>query len=854
MSKCRRCDLSAGCRHIRVGGDGAKDLGGEGVLFVGEAPGEVEDAQGKCFVGPTGRLLRSLVARYVGDRFPIRYTNAVRCYPGEADPVRGIMACRGYLLKEIERTNPGRIIALGRVATEALTDERLPITQIVGGFQRSSDITNVTTQFLLHPSACLHNPSLKPYFAETLKQAILRPPPEDWVSLNDTKTVSIRKEATALTVLERATGQRVVALDTEYNTRTNALLCLAIAWEPNKAFVFSDKVLKRRRVIAAFEKLLATTRMAGHNWKFDVWVLIKAMGIDPEIVLHYDNWWEDTLTYRKLDYPEQLANLDLCGWMVGMGGHKAELFGLLGTANKEVKTIGDRYEQAYYNYPEVVMRYCGWDTIATRRLVTFYERKMRREGHWQLWEEIFGPLGAALLQMEYNGLPVNREALDALDERFKAEMERELIAIRSSRVVKRLCANWDRDISSDEFNPKSAPQMRDLMFSKYGLDMKVREFTPTGLGKVDKHTVKAAKKRSPVVLEHISEFNRIKSKHGTFVKGYRGRIASDGALHTSYKQGGTGTHRLSSSDPNLQNVPNRWWEEDKAIRRCFIPHASLESLRALLGLKDDEWFLEVDYSQIEMRIGGDLSNDPVMMDCFRNEIDIHRKTAASVLRCGLDEVGKEQRQAAKPINFGTIFDMSEYGLKENAKKEYDVDLTVDEARMWRRGFFKLYRGYRAWMLREIASATKRGCAYTYWCGEPIARRWLPNLGSRDGGRRGHARRQAINTPVQGGAAMYMMKSLVLLNRMIKDGSLPGVTRLVHTIHDSVIVAVKRSMVNIALQRIGWAMVSHPTVRVPLEVEGKAGPTLADTKEIGVVSSLDAVRPKKTTIYITKGVA
>ncbi len=197
--------------------------------------------------------------------------------------------------------------------------------------------------------------------------------------------------------------------------------------------------------------------------------------------------------------------------------------------------------------------------------------------------------------------------------------------------------------------------------------------------------------------------------------------------------------------------------------------------------------------------------------------------------------------------------MSKYGLRENAKKEYGIDMTLEEAAAWRKDFFKLYRGYRSWMLREIAVGIKRGCAYTYWLGKPYARRWLPEVGSRDVGKCNHAKRQLINTPVQGGAALYMMKALVFINRMLYDGSLPGVCKLVHTIHDSVIVAVKKSMVNIAFQRIAWVMVNQPTLRVPLEVEGKAGPTFADMEVIGKVSGLDSIRPRKTTIWIPKGV-
>lgn len=273
----------------------------------------------------------------------------------------------------------------------------------------------------------------------------------------------------------------------------------------------------------------------------------------------------------------------------------------------------------------------------------------------------------------------------------------------------------------------------------------------------------------------------------------------------------------------MQNIPNRGWEEDKAIRRLFIPHDPLT-----------QSLMELDYSQQELRIACDLSGDPVMLDCFTNDIDIHKRTAADVMECSIDAVTKSQRTAAKPINFGTIFNMTAVGLQRNAKQEYKIEMTLEEAERWRTKFFRLYSGYRAFMLKEIAQSRKRGCAFVYWCGKPYARRWIPDIGSRNGKHSSHAERVAINTPIQGGASLYTLKSLIKLYDMCRNKKLPGVISIVHTIHDSIIAVVDKFVVEEAFDSMARVMVSFPTIRVPLEVEGKAGSSLADMQVVGIL--------------------
>jgi len=825
-------------------------LGGKGILIVGDAPGIQEDTANRVFVGSTGVMLRRLISQTLGNRYPIRYVNAVKCFPGSGDDAldvrQGIAVCRSHLQREIRQSKPERIIALGATAIQSLTGEPLRVNQVVEGWFRRSQYCDITTQFSYHPNAVFYNKALVPFWEQTFTRMLRKPPPSKWKHVSDVTVIEVHTVKKAIHVLRKAQQQKFVAYDVEYNKKTGRVLCYSLAWLPNIAYCLDDRMAINPKVVRELTKLFRTCTMAAHNWKFDAWVSVHCIGVPVEVFLDSSRWWFDTSTLRKLYHPEQDVDLDTAGWAVGMGGHKNQLFEILGRSHN-----GSAYEKAYNDYPQVVMNYCGKDSLACFRLVLHYAKALQREGLWPVWSEVFGPLGTSLFRMEANGLPIDGEAMAALDGRLKRQMNIELNAIRASKVVRRLCQRWDR---KDEFNPKNPHHMRDLLFSKNGLGLRSRAKTPTGLPQVTKHVVKAASEASPI-LARISEFNRISSKHSTNVKGYGRRIRPEtGCIHTDYRQDTARTQRLSSRDPNVQNIPNRGFVEDLAIRRVFVARFMVLygcNERIANQIYDDLLICEADYSQQELRIGADLSNDEMMMHCFLHDIDIHATTASNILQVPIEEVTKPQRTAAKPINFGTIFNQSSRGLQAQAKKDYNVILSDDEAEMWRKGFFKLYRGYRVWMLREISRSKKRGCAYIYWEGKPFGRRWLPDLGHTDRGKRGHAERQSVNTPIQGGASLYTLKSLNMLHMMHYRGELPGVAAIMHTVHDSIWFAVQRAYKRRASKLIGQVMTSLPTVRVPLEVETKVGPNLADMKVVSIVNSRDAERKGPVKVFVTR---
>ena len=825
---CGECHMRGRVKHRNFAGSGEPG----GLLVIADAPSDLDDKTGRPFSDPSGRIAQRLIDASVqrlkentGYKLPVRYEYAVGCSPGKHYVNNYIDNCQWNLRNKIKRAKPTRILTFGTVAQWAVSGEALPLMNVVGGW---THVDGVPVQFCISPAAVLHNKSLRKFWEKTTKRAILQAPPHSWDGPDD---VSVRrvKGKRAVAILDKACKQRVVAFDTEYNNVTNRLLCYAISWEANKAYVFDHKVVQSYRVQKALKRLFKSRAiMVAHNWKFDARVMVASQDFEPELFTADKYWW-DTSSMRKLYNPEQESKLDIAGWMVGMGGHKDQLKAILGRSAK-----GPAYEKAYNEHSKIVRRYCGMDAIACFRLAILYENLLKSEGLWDAWEECMGPIGPALFSMEHTGIRIGREKIEAARKKLQAKIEIILRAIQADRNVQRVInsglmpvpKNYPKD-QPIVFNPGSTAMMREVLFGKKGLKLKPLKKTGKGAASTDAETMDILmRSKSSPLLKHIGEYRRLSKLKGTYVDGIYKRVDSNFFIHTTYRQDVARTGRLSSQDPNLQNIPRPETEEARMIRRLLLP------------LHEDECFLEVDHSQIEIRIAADISGDPEMMSAFLHKKDIHRITASVMLGIKAKDVTKEQRQKAKAVNFGLLYGMSPQGLVDYALNDYGVVLTLAEAKAYRRAFFKTYRVYRTWQIKLLSKARRDGFVNSYWLGNVCRRRWVYDLGSDHGGKRGHADRVVYNTPVQGGASEYTLRNMVVLHKLIRDGKLKYVTAMIGTVHDSIWFSVKKAHVKKAFMEIAKVMVSFPTNGVPLEVEGKAGPSLGDLKEIGTLNSLD----------------
>jgi len=360
-----------------------------------------------------------------------------------------------------------------------------------------------------------------------------------------------------------------------------------------------------------------------------------------------------------------------------------------------------------------VYKYACEDADVTLRLKNVLEKQLREQGAYDLFHDIEMPLVPVLAQMEFNGVRIDTDAL------------RETSALYTQRLQE-----IEQDIYSlagHPFNISSPKQVGEMLFDTLKISAKAKK-TKGGQYSTSEEVLESLRDKHPVV-GRILDYRGLKKLLSTYIDALPALInPRTGRIHTSFNQTVTATGRLSSSNPNLQNIPIRH-EDGREIRRAFIPDDGCE-------------FFSADYSQIELRIMAHLSGDTNMMEAFRLGQDIHAATAAKVYKVPLTEVTRDQRSKAKTANFGIIYGISAYGLSDR------MHVPVKEAKELIDGYFHTYPQVKAYMDSSIALARDKG--YT----ETICRRrcYLPDINSHNAVVRGYAERNAINAPIQGSAA------------------------------------------------------------------------------------------------------
>jgi len=379
---------------------------------------------------------------------------------------------------------------------------------------------------------------------------------------------------------------------------------------------------------------------------------------------------------------------------------------LIGPKGKNQKNMRDLT-------PEEVYKYACEDADVTLRLKNVLEKQLREQGAYDLFHDIEMPLVPVLAQMEFNGVRIDTDAL------------RETSALYTQRLQE-----IEQDIYSlagHPFNISSPKQVGEMLFDTLKISAKAKK-TKGGQYSTSEEVLESLRDKHPVV-GRILDYRGLKKLLSTYIDALPALInPRTGRIHTSFNQTVTATGRLSSSNPNLQNIPIRH-EDGREIRRAFIPDDGCE-------------FFSADYSQIELRIMAHLSGDTNMMEAFRLGQDIHAATAAKVYKVPLAEVTRDQRSKAKTANFGIIYGISAYGLSDR------MHVPIKEAKELIDGYFQTYPQVKAYMDSSIALARDKG--YT----ETICRRrcYLPDINSHNAVVRGYAERNAINAPIQGSAA------------------------------------------------------------------------------------------------------
>ena len=406
-----------------------------------------------------------------------------------------------------------------------------------------------------------------------------------------------------------------------------------------------------------------------------------------------------------------------------------------------------------------------------------------------LYTEIERPLVPVLAAMERTGVAVNRASLA----RASAAAEERLAALAQEIYA----------LAGAEFNISSPKQLGEVLFDRLGLSSAKMKKTKTGYS-TNAEVLEELRDAHPVV-EKVLTYRMWSKLRSTYLEGIGALIRPEtGRVHTSFNQMVTATGRLSSSDPNLQNIPVRT-EEGRAVRALFEPGAGYDAL------------LSADYSQIELRILAHMSGDETLIEAFRHGQDIHARTAAEVFGVPLAAVTPAQRRSAKAVNFGIVYGLSDYGLSQ------DLGISRKEAAGYIERYFERYHGVRTFLDKTVADAHRDGCVTTLYG----RRRALPAINSRNFMQRSFAERMAMNTPIQGTAADLIKIAMIRADEALRAAHVKS--RMLLQVHDELVLEVVDDEIPQVTALLREAMSGAATLAVPLAVDVHTGKNWAEAK-------------------------
>ena len=583
----------------------------------------------------------------------------------------------------------------------------------------------------------------------------------------------VETEEQLLSLIQLLEGAKIISLDTE-TTSTNAieaqLVGLSFAIEEHKAYYVPvpEDNKEAQKIVEKFRPIYenADTLKVGQNIKYDL-----------EVLRNYDVYLQgplfDTMVAHYLLQPEQYHNMDFMAevYLNYNTVHIDELIGPKGKTQKSMRQLA----------PNDVYAYACEDADITLQLKNVLEPKLKEVGVDQLFHEVEMPLIPVLAEMECNGVRIDTAALKETSEVFTERM-----------------LQLEQDIyqaAGKTFNVSSPKQVGDILFGEMKIVDKPKK-TKTGQYVTSEEVLQTLRAKHPIVA-HILDYRALKKLLGTYVDALPKLInPRTGHIHTSFNQAVTATGRLSSSDPNLQNIPVRG-EDGKEIRKCFIPEEGCE-------------FFSADYSQIELRVMAHLSKDANMLEAFREGYDIHAATAAKIYDKPVSEVTRDERTKAKRANFGIIYGITVFGLADR------LNIERAEAKQLIDGYFKMFPQVRDYMEQAKDTAKAQGWVETFF----HRRRYLPDINSGNATVRGIAERNAINAPIQGSAADIIKVAMVRIFQRFKRENVRS--KMILQVHDelnfSVLLEEKQLVERIVMEEMQAA---YP-LDVPLVADGGWG--------------------------------
>lgn len=556
--------------------------------------------------------------------------------------------------------------------------------------------------------------------------------------------------------LQNILTKEIFSLDTE-TTGTDPiraeLVGMSFSFKENQAFYVpvpanrdeAQKIINKFKSVFENEK----TVKVGQNIKYDMLVLSN-YGVEIRGRMF------DTMIAHYVLQPELHHGMDYLA-EVYLKYETIKIEELIGPKGKNQKNMRDLP-------PSAVYKYACEDADVTLKLKHILEKELKEQGVEALFEEIEMPLVPVLAYMERNGVRIDTAALKETSLHFTARMQ---------QIEKEV-----HELAGMEFNIASPKQVGEVLFDRLKIVEKAKK-TKSGQYVTSEDVLESLRGKHEIVGK-ILEHRGLKKLLSTYIDALPQLInPQTGHIHTSFNQTVTATGRLSSSNPNLQNIPVRN-EDGKEIRKAFIPEDGCE-------------FFSADYSQIELRIMAHLSQDPHMIEAFQKGQDIHAATAAKIYKTDLEHVSREQRSKAKTANFGIIYGISTFGLAER------LNVERREAKELIDGYFANYPHVKEYMDESIRVAREKGYIETIF----KRKRYLPDINSRNAVVRGYAERNAINAPIQGSAADIIKVAMIRIYRRFREEGIQS--KMILQVHDelnfSVVPAEKEKVQQIVISEM-----------------------------------------------------
>ncbi|WBB30318.1 DNA polymerase I [Parvimonas micra] len=441
---------------------------------------------------------------------------------------------------------------------------------------------------------------------------------------------------------------------------------------------------------------------------------------------------------------------------------------------KEMLGKGKNKKTFFELEEDIIFKFISQNVFAISALYDIFIEKAKENNLISLYENVEKPLVKVLADMEKTGVLVDRNKIIELNEEYS-----KLAYLYEQKVY---------ELAGEVFNLNSPKQLGVILFEKIGLP--VVKKTKTGYSTDVEVLEKLSKKHE--IADYILKYRSLNKLISTYLDGILEYIMDDGRVRTSFKQMITATGRLSSVDPNLQNIPIRS-EEGKNIRKVFVADKN-------------KVFIDADYSQIELRVLAHLSKDSVMIDSFKNDLDIHYKTASEVFGIPINEVTDNQRRSAKAVNFGIVYGISDYGLSK------DLNITRNEARQYIDGYLNTYPSIKNYMEQIVNKAKKDGFVTTIL----DRKRYIPEINSKNFNIRSFGERIALNTPIQGSAADIIKLAMIKVYERLKIEKVNA--KLILQIHDELIVECEESEKETVKKILKNSMENVYKLDLPLKVD------------------------------------